>query len=202
MTISMKYPNVVKAFNDFLKNYLYPEIEESHVFYGNQNNITLPEDNDYCIFYIQNSLKTSTTIEKYHSDEETLEFLGKEEIVCRVDVYCSSLNGDNNLTAIQRAQNIGILFKSVYGVELFKGSDVTPLYTDDVSDTSLPSSDSGNYLFRASINLHAYINHSLYLDVLGFEQNPIIRLNSIVSKGDHPQGNDLNVANVDVKIKE
>jgi hypothetical protein len=109
------------------------------------------------------------------------------------------MNGDNNLTAIQRAQNIGILFKSVYGVELFKGSDVTPLYTDDVSDTSLPSSDSGNYLFRASINLHAYINHSLTLDVMGFDHAPVIRLNSFAS---HSDGDELHIANVDVKIKD
>jgi hypothetical protein len=201
MTTTANYPNVIKVFYDFLSTNLYPSVDAQSVFYANQNNITLPENNDYCIYELNSSTKTATTIETYNAEKEQLTLQGKLEIVCHVDIYCSSQNGDTNLTALQRAQNIAMLFKSVYGVSLFKGTDVTPLYPDEVQDTSLPNSDSGNYLYRASVNLHAYINHSLTLDVEGFNKAPQIILNSILAHGSIPVGDDLHVANVDVKIK-
>jgi len=198
---TQNYPNVIAVFYNFLSKNLYPSVDSQSVFYGNQNNITLPENNDYCIFYLNGSTKTATTIENYNAEKEQLTLTGKLDITCHVDVYCSSQNGDTNLTALQRAQNIAMLFKSVYGVSLFKNTGVTPLYAEEAQDTSLPNSDSGNYLFRASVNLHAYINHSLTVDVEGFNHAPQIVLNSILPVSDVSAGDDLHIANVDVKIK-
>ena len=48
----------VKGVYDFLSKYIYPAIDPECVIYGNQNNITLPENtNDYCIFYVENGVK-------------------------------------------------------------------------------------------------------------------------------------------------
>jgi hypothetical protein len=198
---TQNYPNVIAVFHNFLSANLYPAVDAQSVFYANQNNIVLPENNDYCIFYLNGSQKTATTIEDYSAEDEQLTLTGKLDITCHVDIYCSSQNGDTNLTALQRAQNIALLFKSVYGVSQFKNTGITPLYADEAQDTSLPNSDSGNYLFRASVNLHAYINHSLTVDVEGFNHAPQIVLNSILPVSDVSVGDDLHVANVDVKIK-
>ena len=55
----------VTAVYDFLSKYIYPAIDPECVIYGNQNQISLPENtNEYCIFYVENSTQTATTIER------------------------------------------------------------------------------------------------------------------------------------------
>lgn len=201
MSTTQNYPDIISLVYTFLSEVLYPEVENSHVFYGNQNNITLPDDNDYCIFYFNGSTRTSTTIEEYDPKNELLTLYGKADLSCHVDIYCSSQNGDTNLIALQRAQNLALLFKSSEGAYRFKSQGIIPLYADEPSDTSLPNSDSGNYLFRSSVNLHFYLNHSLTLDKPGFNTPPTIYLNSI-RKPDEAEGDELHICNLDTKIKE
>jgi len=201
MAISQNYPDVVGLIYDYLASVIYPNVDGEHVFYGNQNNIVLPDDNDYCIFYVSGINRTATTIEKYDSTKEQMQYFGKGDMTCRVDLYASSQNGDTNITALQRAENLALLFKSEYTAQIFKDTGLTPLYADEPSDTSLPNSDSGNYLFRASVTLHFYVNHDLAIDTEGFNQPPQIHLNSIVQKPD-AVGNELHISNIDVKLKE
>lgn len=201
MAMSHNYPDIVTLIYDYLTAVVYPELDSEHVFYGNQNNLTLPQDNNYCIFYVSGINRTATTIEDYDPDNEQLTFRGKGELTCRVDLYASSQNGDTNLTALQRAENLALLFKSSETAEIFKGTLLTPLYADEPSDTSLPNSDSGNYLFRSSVTLHFYINHDLTIDKEGFDHAPDIHLNSLVSRSD-AVGDELHISNIDVKIKE
>jgi hypothetical protein len=201
MAISQNYPDVVGLIYDYLTSVIYPDIQGEHVFYGNQNNIVLPDDNDYCIFYVSGINRTATTIEKYDPQNERMQYFGKGDMTCRVDLYASSQNGDTNITALQRAENLALLFKSDYTAQIFKDTALTPLFADEPSDTSLPSSDSGNYLFRSSVTLHFYVNHDLTIDTEGFNQPPQIHLNSIVQKPD-AVGNELHISNLDVKLKE
>ena len=201
MMISQNYPDVVGLIYDYLASVIYPNVDGEHVFYGNQNNIVLPDDNDYCIFYISGINRTATTIEKYDPTNEQMRYFGKGDMTCRVDLYASSQNGDTNVTALQRAENLALLFKSEYTAQIFKDTGLTPLYADEPADTSLPNSDSGNYLFRASVTLHFYVNHDLAIDTEGFNQPPQIHLNSIVQKPD-AVGNELHISNFDVKFKE
>lgn len=201
MSTTQDYPDMVADIYAFLSNMLYPAVESGHVFYGNQNNITLPDDNDYCIFYLSGLNRTSTTLEEYDADNEQLTLRGKADMACRVDIYCSSQNGDTNITALQRAENLAILFKSSEGVYQFKDSGLTPLYADEPSDTSLPNSDSGNYLFRATVTLHFYVNHSLTIDKYGFNTVPTIVLNSFRDP-DEAEGDELHISHLDTKFKE
>lgn len=201
MTVSQNYPDIVRLIYDYLANVVYPNVNGEHVFYGNQNNITLPDNNDYCIFYVSGINRTATTIEKYDSTNERMRYFGKGDMTCRVDLYASSQNGDTNITALQRAENLALLFKTDKTVQAFKNTGLTPLFADEPADTSLPSSDSGNYLFRSSVTLHFYVNHDLTIDTEGFNQIPQIHLNSIVQKPD-AVGNELHISNLDVKIKE
>ena len=201
MAISQNYPDVVGLIYDYLANVIYPNVNGEHVFYGNQNNIVLPDDNDYCIFYVSGINRTATTIEKYDSTNELMQYFGKGDMNCRVDLYASSQNGDTNVTALQRAENLALLFKSDYTAQIFKDTGLTPLFADEPSDTSLPNSDSGNYLFRSSVTLHFYVNHDLMIDTEGFDKTPQIHLNSIVQKPD-AVGNELHISNLDVKLKE
>ena len=201
MAVSQNYPDIVGTIYDYLASVIYPDIEGAHVFYGNQNNIVLPDDNDYCIFYVSGINRTATTIEKYDHKNERMQYFGKGDMTCLVDLYASSQNGDTNITALQRAENLALLFKSEYTAQIFKDTGLTPLFADEPSDTSLPNSDSGNYLFRSSVALHFYVNHDLTIDAEGFNQIPQIHLNSIVQKSD-AVGNELHISNLDVKLKE
>lgn len=201
MAVSQNYPDIVSLIYDYLVSVIYPNVEEDHAFYGNQNNITLPDDNDYCIFYVSGISRTATTIEKYDSTNERMQYFGKGDMTCRVDLYASSQNGDTNITVLQRAENLALLFKTDKTVQAFKNTGLTPLFADEPSDTSLPNSDSGNYLFRASVTLHFYVNHDLTIDSEGFDKTPQIHLNSIVQKPD-AVGNELHISNLDTKLKE
>ena len=189
----------VKGVYDFLIKYIYPTIDPECVIYGNQNNITLPpETNEYCIFYIENGTQSATTIEEYDPNNELLTLHGKKEIIIRVDCYANSANGQINNIALQRVQNLQTIFKSSVGVRQFKELGLVPLYADDPNDTTLNSSDSDNYLYRWTIKLHCYLNHSITVSEEGFTQAPKVKLNSILST----DSDTLHISNIDIKIKD
>ena len=181
----------VNAIYDYLAKYIYPAIDADCIQYGNQNNVVLPEDtNDYCIFFIENGTQTATTIEEYDSEKEQLTLKGKKEIIFRVDLYANSVNGNTNNVAFERAQNLQTIFKSSVSVRQLKEMGLTPLYAD--------------YLYRWTIRLHCYINHSITLSEEGFNKKPTIKLNSILAKEDQPtdQSESLHLSNIDIKIKD
>lgn len=195
----------VNAIYDYLAKYIYPAIDADCIQYGNQNNVVLPEDtNDYCIFFIENGTQTATTIEEYDPEKEQLTLKGKKEIIFRVDLYANSVNGNTNNIAFERAQNLQTIFKSSVSVRQLKEMGLTPLYADDPSDTTINSNDSENYLFRWTVRLHCYINHSITLSEEGFNKKPTIKLNSILAKEDQPtdQSESLHLSNIDIKIKD
>lgn len=195
----------VKGVYDFLIKYIYPTIDAECVIYGNQNNITLPpETNEYCIFYVENGTQSATTIEEYDPNNELLTLHGKKEIIVRVDCYANSANGQINNIALQRVQNLQTIFKSSVGVRQLKELGLVPLYADDPNDTTLNSSDSDNYLYRWTVKLHCYLNHSITVSEEGFTQAPKVKLNSILP---HDQqltdlGDTLHISNIDIKIKD
>lgn len=195
----------VTAVYDFLSKYIYPAIDPECVIYGNQNQISLPENtNEYCIFYVENSTQTATTIEEYDPENEQLTLHGKKEVIIRVDLYSNSENGSTNSRAFERAQNLQTIFRSSVGVRQCKDLGLIPLFADDPQDTTLNSNDSEMYLFRWMIRLHFYVNHSITVSEEGFKEKPKIILNSILAKKDQPSdnGNSLHLANVDIKIKD
>ena len=195
----------VKGVYDFLSKYIYPAIDPECVIYGNQNNITLPsETNEYCIFYIENGTQSATTIEEYEPNYELLTLHGKKEIIVRVDCYANSVNGQINNIALQRVQNLQTIFKSSVGVRQFKELGLVPLYADDPNDTTLNSNDSENYLFRWTVKLHCYLNHSITVSEEGFTQAPKVKLNSILPHDQWAtdQGDTLHLSNLDIKIKD
>ena len=195
----------VKGVYDFLSKYLYPAIDPECVIYGNQNNITLPpETNEYCIFYVENGTQSATTIEEYDPNNELLTLHGKKEIIVRVDCYANSVNGQINNIALQRAQNLQTIFKSSVGVRQFKELGLVPLYADDPNDTTLNSNDSENYLFRWTVKLHCYLNHSITVSEEGFTKAPKVKLNSILPHDQWAtdQGDTLHLSNLDIKIKD
>ena len=175
------------------------------MIYGNQNNITLPsETNEYCIFYVENGTQSATTIEEYDPNNELLTLHGKKEIIVRVDCYANSVNGQINNIALQRVQNLQTIFKSSVGVRQFKELGLVPLYADDPNDTTLNSSDSDNYLYRWTVKLHCYLNHSITVSEEGFTQAPKVKLNSILPHDQQPTdlGDTLHISNIDIKIKD
>lgn len=195
----------VKGVYDFLIKYIYPTIDAECVIYGNQNNITLPpETNEYCIFYVENGTQSATTIEEYDANNELLTLHGKKEIIIRVDCYANSVNGQINNIALQRVQNLQTIFKSSVGVRQFKELGLVPLYADDPNDTTLNSNDSENYLYRWTVKLHCYLNHSITVSEEGFTQAPKVKLNSILPHDQQPTdlGDTLHISNIDIKIKD
>lgn len=197
------WPEIIRGLHSFLAWAIYPALGDggAHVIYGMQNNIALPPDNDYAIFTLQGITRTATAIEEFGAEDEEITIHGKAQAAIKVDLYCSAQNGDTNMTALQRARNLGLLWASPTGVGRMRQSGIIPLYADDPTDTSLPNSDSGNWLFRATTTLHAYINHSITVGQEGFATPPTIHLNRIV-KADEAEGGDLNTSELDAAIKE
>jgi hypothetical protein len=149
-------------------------------------------------------MQSATTIEEYDPEKEILTLHGKKEIIVRVDCYAKSENGQINDIALQRAQNLQTIFRSSVGVRQFKEIGLVPLFADDPNDTTLNSNDSENYLFRWTIKLHCYLNHSITVNEEGFNKVPKIKLNSILPHDQQPldQGDTLHLSNIDIKIKD
>lgn len=197
------WPDLIGGLHAFLAWAIYPALDGGgdHVIYGMQNNIALPPDNDYCIFVVQGIARTATTIEEYDGESEETSVWGKAEATVRADIYCSAQNGDTALTALRRARNLATLWASPTGVARMRKAGITPLYADDPTDTSLPGSDSGNWLFRATVTLHGYVNHTLTVGQEGFADPPRVHLNRIV-RPDGAEGGDLNTSELGSAIKE
>lgn len=204
--ITYAYQTLHTAVLKFLEAYLQPQVPKDCILGGSEQNMVLPEGEDYVIFQITQQIRHGTTTEKYDPQKETLTLKEVNEIVVKVDCYADSTNSDQDsaiLRAQIRANNLNLLFRSSVAVEFFKAYNISALYADDAQDTTVIS-DSNQYLKRWSVNLHLGLANSLTLPQPGFTEMPIV-FNQLITKAEAEQdpvkAAKLHVADVDVKLK-
>ena len=204
-SISYQYRNLHTALYEFLTTYITPAIDPSQVLAGDQQNMVLPENEDYIIFTIVSQMRHGTTSEDYDPDGETLSLHELNEVVVKVDCYADSTNStqdDAILRAQIRANNLNTLFRSSVAPDFFKRYGISALYADDAQNTTLVS-DSQQYLHRWTVNLHLCFKSSVVVPQPGFTKMDV-KMNSIITaaeaEADPIAAGKLHVADVDVKI--
>lgn len=204
-SISYQYRNLHTALYEFLTTYTTPAIEPTQVLAGDQQNMVLPENEDYIIFTIVSQMRHGTTSEDYDPDGETLSLHELNEVVVKVDCYADSTNStqdDAILRAQIRANNLNTLFRSSVAPDFFKRYGISALYADDAQNTTLVS-DSQQYLHRWTVNLHLCFKSSVVVPQPGFTKMDV-KMNSIITaaeaEADPIAAGKLHVADVDVKI--
>lgn len=203
--ISYQYKNLHSALYEFLTTYITPAIESTQVLAGDQQNMVLPENEDYVIYTVSSLTRHGTTSEDYDPDGETLSLHELNEVVVKVDCYADSTNStqdDAILRAQIRANNLNTLFRASVAPEFFKSYGISALYADDAQNTTLVS-DSQQYLHRWTVNLHLSFKSSVVVPQPGFTKMDV-KMNSIntaaEAEADPIAAGKLHVADVDVKI--
>lgn len=204
-SISYQYRNLHTALYEFLTTYITPAIDPTQILAGDQQNMVLPENEDYIIFTIVSQMRHGTTSEDYDPDGETLSLHELNEAVVKVDCYADSTNStqdDAILRAQIRANNLNTLFRSSVAPDFFKRYGISALYADDAQNTTLVS-DSQQYLHRWTVGLHLSFKSSVVVPQPGFTEMGI-KMNSIITAAeaevDPIAAGKLHVADVDVKI--
>lgn len=204
-SISYQYKNLHTALYEFLTTYITPAIEPTQILAGDQQNMVLPENEDYIIFTIVSQMRHGTTSEDYDPEGETLSLHELNEVVVKVDCYADSTNStqdDAILRAQIRANNLNTLFRSSVAPDFFKRYGISALYADDAQNTTLVS-DSQQYLHRWTVNLHLCFKSSVVVPQPGFTKMDV-KMNSIITaaeaEADPIAAGKLHVADVDVKI--
>lgn len=204
-SISYQYRNLHTALYEFLTTYITPAIEPTQILAGDQQNMVLPENEDYIIFTVVSQMRHGTTSEDYDPDGETLSLHELNEVVVKVDCYADSTNStqdDAILRAQIRANNLNTLFRSSVAPDFFKRYGISALYADDAQNTTLVS-DSQQYLHRWTVNLHLCFKSSVVVPQPGFTKMGV-KMNSIITaaeaEADPIAAGKLHVADVDVKI--
>lgn len=148
-------PNFRAALFEFIAHYAAPAIDKKSIFYGNQNNIALPEDNDYIVFSYLSSVRHGTSSEKWEkTDGDDYLYLSNTiEVLVQIDCYAVTMNGNDGINAMLRAQALETAARSTVGVQFFNDRGISLLYADDPRDTTFVS-DSDSYVRRSTLTIH------------------------------------------------
>lgn len=204
-SITYAYKELNTALYAFLERYITPSVNSDCIFLGSQENMVLPEGEDYVIYQVIQQIRHGTTTEKYDPDKELLELKELNEIIVKVDCYADSTNSTDNdalLRAQIRANNLNLLFRSSVACSFFKSYGISALYAEDATDTTLIS-DSNQYLHRWSVNIHLSMPNTLTVTQEGFTSMKI-KPNSIITEAeaeaDPIAAGKLHYSDIDVKI--
>ena len=135
---------MLKAVNDFILQ--YTDVVQDNLYRGYQNRSTLPQVNDYTMFYEQSVNRIGTNVDEVKDTETEIKTL--REYTVNID-FC----GVDQESLAERATDIAVLGRSAYGCNFFKGYGITLNYADDVQ--YLPFVDEEQqYIHRYRIVLH------------------------------------------------
>ena len=133
-----------EAVNDFILQ--YTDVEQDKLFRGYQNRSTLPQVNDYTIYYAQAKNRIGTNVYDYEDTKVISTALFEHTI--NID-FC----GSNREKLEERATHLAILAHSFLGCDFFKNHGVTLNFAEDVQ--YLPFTDEEQqYIHRYRIVIH------------------------------------------------
>lgn len=133
-----------EAVNDFILK--YTDVAQDNLYQGYQNRSTLPQINDWTMYYDQSINRIGTNVEQYSDTEVTLYTL--REYIVNID-FC----GDDREKLAKRATTLAIVGRSFVGCNFFNEYGITLDYAEDVQ--YLPFVDEEQqYIHRYRIVLH------------------------------------------------
>ena len=161
--------NFNKAIKLFIHSYTLPELQKDNIFLGNQNNMVLPETEDYAVFHIIDMQRRGKNSRGLLDPQKSNDYLLQDTNVLRVqiDFYCANNNGTSDINAMLRAKSLETMANSAVGVEHFKQYGMSCLYAEAMK-ASIGVGDSGLLDFRWIVNLVLSYNSQYKLEVETF----------------------------------
>lgn len=171
--------NFNKAIKLFIHAYTLPELNKDNIFLGNQNNVVLPETEDYAVFHIIDMQRRGKNSRGLLNPQKNNDYLLQDTNVLRVqiDFYCANNNGTSDINAMLRAKSLETMANSAVGVEHFKQYGMSCLYAEAMK-ASIGVGDSGLLDFRWIVNLTLSYNSQYTVKVDTFSHVDI-KLNPI-----------------------
>ena len=99
--------NFNKAIKSFITTYCTPVLSANNVILGYQNNVVLPETEDFAVFHVVDFQKRGRgerrLCDPLHNDKYLL--LDTNLMKVQIDLYCNNGNGTSDKDAMLRAKS-------------------------------------------------------------------------------------------------
>ncbi len=173
MTAENLTVNLRAAVYDFLCKYAAPLIDPNNIIWGNQNEITLPESDDYIIFSPLNTIRHGTGEEIYDPAKGQYSISETIEVPVQIDCYANTETGEDGMNAMLRAQAIETIARSKLGVAHFKKHGISVLYAENARNITLVDEDN-RFHSRWSVTLNLSMRSVIqvnqdYFNAVNFE---------------------------------
>ena len=140
----METLTLLDTVNDYILQ--YTDVVQDNLFRGYQNRSTLPQTDDYTMFYMNNAVRVGTNVNEYTNTEVKINAL--HEYTVNID-FCSS----EQETAESHAKRLAVLGRSFVSCDFFKAQGFNLNYADDMQ--YLPFTDENSqWVHRYRITLH------------------------------------------------
>ncbi len=195
-------PDLRRAVYKIISDHI-DDIPPEYIFWGNQNNIALPQNSqDYVIFFLLSTVRHGTNIPNYNDAAETESADTELEYTVQVDFY-SAVDGTNDGSkAMLRAQTLETLSRMGVLNELIGPSGLHFLFAEDARDTTFVGGDN-SYVRRWTVMLHMAGHVNVTIEMPGFTNVDLVP-NLVTSKeqalNQEPERNRLGVTDIDVKF--
>ena len=135
---------VLEAVNDYILQ--YTDVQQDNLFRGYQNRSTLPQTQDYTMYWLGDNARIGTNVDEFQDYKTTVKAL--REYAVYID-FC----GDDQEVVENRAISLAVLGRSFFSVNFFKTYGITFNYAEEVK--YLPFVDeTEQYVHRYRIVLH------------------------------------------------
>lgn len=135
---------ILEAVNDYILQ--YTDVQQDNLFRGYQNRSTLPQTQDYTMYYLSGNSRIGTNVDDVDDFTTTVKAL--REYIVNVD-FC----GDDQETVEDRAKSLAVLGRSYISCKFFKTYGINFSYAENVQ--YLPFVDeTEQYVHRYRIVLH------------------------------------------------
>ena len=136
--------SVLDAVNDYILQ--YTDVVQDNLFRGYQNRSTLPQTQDYTLFYMDGNARIGTNVDEVYDLKTIVNEL--REYTVNID-FC----GEEQEIVEERATNLEVLGRSFLSCNFFKTKSITFNYAEDAK--YLPFVDeTDQYVHRYRIVLH------------------------------------------------
>ena len=150
-------PNINKAIKAFILE--YTDLESDNIILGYQNNVVLPETEDYAVFHViadeVHGKGDSGLIKQHNKDFYYL--LKTRFLTVQIDLYCENNNRYTDLPAMRRAQELEAVANSELGVSFFNQYGLSCLGSNSMK-ADFAAGDSGILEFRWILELRLSYN--------------------------------------------
>ena len=170
--------SIRQATYEFISTFAVPSVPPQNIIWGNQNNLALPETEDYILFSPTYNVRHGTGVEDWsRSKDGVVELYEQVEMAMQVDCYANGANGGDGYTAMLRAQALETVGRSSVGCKFFADRGFGLLFCEDARN-STGVGDSDSYEPRWTVTLHLSFKSRVQVSQEFFE-NAVVGIHNV-----------------------